>query len=151
MMTMMTRRTILRREWWWILWFWLWWCWWWWWGKWLEGEWWVSDSDKCEGRSVACPPLSSFVPAVFYILKIQLQNTFTKYICPQLSSCISEIQMQNTFVKYILVMHVNCEYSIVPCVFHILHFRYTFMCVDIVLYPAFSHCTFPRLYVTFLL
>ena len=82
----------------------------------------MSDIDKCDGRSVACPPLSSRLYCTPRIL--QFGNTVAKYIW--------EIQLQNTFGKYSYKIHYTIlpnkkclptldPAPVMPCIFHILH------------------------------
>ena len=77
----------------------------------------MSDIDKCDGRSVACPhsPPVSIVLTVFYNSEIQLQNTFEKYGCKihlrnteyknKLKQYNYKIQLKNTFEKYSYKIH----------------------------------------------
>ena len=80
--------------------------------KMIRRKWWASDSDKCEGRSVACPPLSRVyctLPCIFHFTSLYFcACTFLYFLC---LTCLFILQMFfPTFVNCTRLMYPHCTF-----------------------------------------
>ena len=80
--------------------------------KMIRRKWWASDSDKCEGRSVACPPLSRVyctLPCIFHFTSLYFcACTFLYFLC---LTFLFILQMFfPTFVNCTRLMYLHCTF-----------------------------------------
>ena len=80
--------------------------------KMIRRKWWASDSDKCEGRSVACPPLSRVyctLPCIFHFTLLYFcACTFLYFLY---FTFLFILQMFfPTFVNCTRLMYLHCTF-----------------------------------------
>ena len=80
--------------------------------KMIRRKWWASDSDKCEGRSVACPPLSRVyctLPCIFHFTSLYFCACTFLYLLYFTFLFILQMFFP-TFVNCTRLMYLHCTF-----------------------------------------